>query len=452
MSFPALPTSPDSIYCHYSSLTSKLQPPLSHIFCLTAAVVADVLNGKNLNASLEKVFQNHRKLESIERASIQDLSYNVFRYYALYHALSHELLRQPTKNKTLESLLLIAIHRLQARPNESHTTVNQAVIAAKKLNRSKGAKDLVNAVLRNLLRNKDSLLSKVGSREPVIYQHPQWWIDNLKSNYPAHWRDILTISNQHPPFALRINRRQTNMASYLKLLDQNGIQARKISGAGLMLDKAMSVETLPGFREGLVSVQDIGAQRAAELLDLQNDLRVLDACAAPGGKTGHLLELANIDLTALDCDAQRLTKVKENLDRLKLTAKLIQADATTPAQWWDHKTYDRILADVPCSASGISRRHPDIKWLRRKTDLAQFALLQKKILHQLWQILSPGGKLLYVTCSVFREENALQIENFLLSHSDAHLLALPDGFPLDGQLFPSAEHDGFFYALLQKKK
>jgi 16S rRNA (cytosine967-C5)-methyltransferase len=250
---------------------------------------------------------------------------------------------------------------------------------------------------------------------------------------------------------LRVNRRKISVAEYEKRLNQNGMDALRLWNGALELAQPVAVDRLPGFTQGLVSVQDAGAQLAAPLLDVHDGMRVLDACAAPGGKSAHLLELAKVELTALDNDSARVARIAENLSRLELDIhRIIRGDAAHPAEWWDGKQFDRILADVPCSASGVVCRHPDIKWLRRESDLSRFGEKQREILDALWQILTRDGKLLYATCSVFAEENKLQVEKFLRHHSDARLLPLSQVETIDGQLLPNSHHDGFFYALLHK--
>jgi 16S rRNA (cytosine967-C5)-methyltransferase len=249
---------------------------------------------------------------------------------------------------------------------------------------------------------------------------------------------------------LRINRQHGTTMDYLLLLEQHGIAARHVAPDALQLDKPVSVDKLPGFFTGVVSVQDAGAQYAAKLLDSRDGMRVLDACAAPGGKTTHILECAKVDVVALDKDAKRLQRVAENLQRLGLHARLLAGDAAQPETWWDGKPFERILADVPCSASGVVRRHPDIKWLRRRADIAAFAVQQLSILQSLWRLLAQNGKLLYATCSVFQQENEQVITAFLVQHPDARRLevSLPEN--VQGQLVPNEQHDGFFYALLHK--
>jgi 16S rRNA (cytosine967-C5)-methyltransferase len=250
---------------------------------------------------------------------------------------------------------------------------------------------------------------------------------------------------------LRVNRRRVMIAEYQNLLSQSGMDAWPAGNDALELRQPVAVDRLPGFAEGLISVQDAGAQMAAQLLDVRDCMRVLDACAAPGGKSAHLLELADIELTAVDNDIARVARITQNFTRLGLKANhIIHGNASQPAEWWDGKLFDRILADVPCSASGVTRRHPDIKWLRRESDLFQFVAKQREILDALWQILARGGKLLYATCSVFTEENELQVKNFLRHHADARLTPISRVEAIDGQLLPDSHHDGFFYALLHK--
>jgi 16S rRNA (cytosine967-C5)-methyltransferase len=317
------------------------------------------------------------------------------------------------------------------------------------------AKSLTNAVLRNFLRQRTALDARVQRSEEARYCHPQWWIDRLRAQYPGRYAQALEAGNRHPPLALRVNRRRADVTGYLERLARHGIRGEACGTAdAVILDKALPAERIPGLPEGLVSVQDPAAQLAAPLLDLEDGMRVLDACAAPGGKAAHALEIADVDLTALDHDAARLERVHANLARLGLAARVVCGDACEPECWWDGTPYQRILLDAPCSASGIARRRPDVKWLRRATDIAQFARQQGCMLDALWQLLASGGKLLYATCSVFHEENREQVARFLECHRDATRIILPavdnDTELPAGQLLPDERHDGFFYALLQK--
>jgi 16S rRNA (cytosine967-C5)-methyltransferase len=304
------------------------------------------------------------------------------------------------------------------------------------------------------MRRRAEIQAGVDSNEVARYAHPQWWIDRLRAQYPDDYARILLSANGRPPLTLRVNRRRLTVAAYLEQLAALGMAARAVDAHGVILEQPVPVERIPGFTQGLVSVQDAAAQRAATVLDLHPGQRVLDACAAPGGKTAHMLELCDIELTALDNDAERLLRVQANLDRLGLAARVVCGDAADPDALSPRVQFDRILADVPCSASGVVRRHPDIKWLRRAGDIAQFAQRQQLILDALWQSLAGDGKLLYATCSVFQEENNAQVERFLERHADARRLTLPGAdtqaqMP-SGQFLPDEQHDGFFYALLQK--
>jgi 16S rRNA (cytosine967-C5)-methyltransferase len=331
-------------------------------------------------------------------------------------------------------------------PYQDFTVVDQAVAAAAAHPDMARAKGMVNAVLRRLLRERGSLTAAVLEQEPARWNYPQWWIDSLREAYPQDWQAILEAGNRAPPMTLRVNQRRTSVAAYLELLAGAGLSARTIGASAIRLDKPVPVQALPGFAEGLVSVQDAAAQLAGPLLDVQDGMRVLDACAAPGGKTGHLLELADLRLTALDADPQRLARVRENLERLGLSAQLMPAHAEA-SQWWGGEQFDRILADVPCTASGVVRRHPDIRWLRRKSDTYQLATLSRQILDNLWQMLKPNGKLLFVTCSLWPQESEAQAAAFAARH---HAIRLP----APGQLLPGADgtldQDGLFYALFQK--
>jgi 16S rRNA (cytosine967-C5)-methyltransferase len=422
---------------------------------IAAQAVSQVLAGRNLSVTLEAAFRKHSQITPQQRAVAQDLSYGTLRFYGQLQALLAQLLQKPLPDPQLHSLLLVAIYQLSHDKAATHTVVDQAVTAAAAFKKP-WAKSLVNAVLRNFLRQRDALLDKIATDDVAVYSYQQWWIDKLKQQYPHSWQAILQAGNVHPPMTLRVNRRHGNAEQYLRELEEVGLQARIIDQQAILLAKPVPVDKLPGFKQGEVSVQDYGAQLAAALLDVHDGMRVLDACCAPGGKTGHVLELADVDMLALDSDEQRLLLTRSNLDRLNLAADLSAGDAADASSWWDGAPFDRILADVPCTASGIVRRHVDIKWLRREADVASFTAQQAAILHSLWQLLAKGGKLLYVTCSIFHEENQRQIEKFLARQADAAQL------PLDtlkdsglitqqqGQLQPCAEHDGFYYALLQK--
>lgn len=414
-------------------------------------IVKKVLAGASLTAALQTAWHANLTLSSQQRGAIQDLSYGVLRFYGQLDALLDLLLKKSLKDIRLRYLLLVSLYQLQYSKAPPHAIVNHAVSAARLLKSGKGAQGLVNAVLRNYLRRQEVLLKQVMKNEVARYSHPQWWIDKLRMQYPRNYQTILNANNQRPSMTLRVNQQKIGVDEYLRLLEESGLGKQLIWNGAIKLTKPVNVERLPGFAAGLVTVQDAGAQLAAQFLDVHDGMRVLDACAAPGGKSTHLLETANMALTVLDNDSERLARLKQNLDRANVKAmRLICGDAAQPAQWWDGKPFDRILADVPCSASGVVCRHPDIKWLRRESDLLQFSKNQQKILNALWSILNKGGKLLYATCSIFAEENSMQVEAFLSQHSDAHQLTLTQAEMTEGQLLPDSQHNGFFYALLQK--
>lgn len=422
---------------------------------IAAHAVTEVLAGHNLTVSMPKALARVKQATPQQQAAAQDLSYLTLRFYAEVAAYLALLTPKPVSDDRIKSLLLVALAQLCHSDADHFTVVNQAVEAAS-ATKLRWAKGLVNAVLRNFLRQRTALQAQLVSREEVTFNYPQWWIDLLRQQYPEHWQTLLEQGNQHPPMTLRVNVRKTDVASYLQQLLQVGVTAQHLGGSAIRLDKPMPVNQLPGFAEGWVSVQDAGAQWAAPLLDVQPGMRVLDACSAPGGKTCHLLEMAAADVTAIDVEPTRLQRVSDNLQRLSLQAQVNVGDAGL-ADWYDGRPFDRILADVPCSASGIVRRHVDMKWLRRPQDIERFATQQQQILSNLWQMLAKGGKLLYVTCSVFQQENEMQIQQFLNRHADAQRLPvsfdeseLPCELAQGGQLLPTSAHDGLFYALLQK--
>lgn len=414
---------------------------------LAAQAVAKVEAGRNLNQVLDELRRANPKLTPQQRSALQDLSYTTLRWLARLDAILASLLQKPLTDERVRYLLLVALGQLEYGKSAPHAVVDHAVRAAAQFKQS-WAGGLVNAVLRNFLRQRQALVAAADKNVSTRLSYPKWWVNKLRAQYPEDWQAVLSVGNEHPPMTLRVNLRNISRDDYLAQLDAQGVQAVAAGVAGIRLDKAVPVDKLPGFFDGLVSVQDLGAQMAAPLLDVRDGMRVLDACSAPGGKSAHLLELAEIELLALDSDASRLSKVGDNLQRLGLAATVREADAARSDLWWDGRPFDRILADVPCSASGIVRRHPDIKWLRREADIGSFAVQQANILQGLWSTLAKGGKLLYATCSVFHEENYQQVEAFIANTPDARRLPLPG--EEEGQLLPCDAHDGFFYALLQK--
>ena len=414
-----------------------------------SAVVRQVLvKGRNLDQALDGALCDRRDWTSAQYAALRDLSYGTLRFYGQLRAVLGLLLHRPLSDERLRFLLLVALYQLQYGKSAQHAVVDHAVRAAQSLNPRMGG--LVNAVLRNFLRNHATLLEQASRDAEGRHSYPQWWIDDLRAQYGERYAAILEEGNRHPPMTLRVNRRSGTVADYLTQLERQGFAARLIGPDALQLEKPVPVDKLPGFSAGLASVQDAGAQYAAPLLDVHDGMRVLDACAAPGGKAAHILESARAEMVAVEKDEKRLRRIAENFRRLGLSAQLVHGDAADPERWWDGKPFQRILADVPCSASGVVRRHPDIKWLRRSTDIAGFAAQQLDILRALWRLLAQDGKLLYATCSVFRQENEQVIAAFLARQPDARQLpvALPEGG--NGQILPNDQHDGFFYALLQK--
>ncbi|OIR16956.1 ribosomal RNA small subunit methyltransferase B [mine drainage metagenome] len=413
------------------------------------AVGKVVRDGRNLTQVLGETLRKQSSLSAQEKGALQDLCYGTLRYYSRLNFILDNLLQRRVQETPLRCLLLVALYQLQHTRAGQHAIVDQAVSAAKLLNPA--ASGLVNAVLRNFLRRQPALLEAADQNEESHYAYPQWWIDMLKQQYGEQAVAILAAGNEHPPMTLRVNARHTTTTEYQSLLAGEGIASRIVGPEALKLERPVPVERLPRFEDGWISVQDAGAQQAAHLLDVQNGMRVLDACAAPGGKTAHLLESADIELVALDKEEERLQRVRQNLQRLHLDARVVCGDAATPEAWWDGRSFQRILADVPCSASGVVRRHPDIKWLRRPEDIDSFAAQQARILESLWLLLAGDGKLLYATCSVFARENQQVINEFLSRHDEATRVALPAADMTDGQLLPNEEHDGFFYALLHKQ-
>ena len=402
------------------------------------------------------------KIEENDRSLIQAMSYGVVRLLPRLEYIADQLISKPLKTKDYDVVLLIlsGLYQLIEMRIPDHAAVSETVKVTKALKKP-WAKNLVNAVLRNYQRQAETLTNQLKNNEVAEFAHPQWWLNAIKKNWPEEkrWQQILIANNQNPPMTLRVNTGHIKREDYLELLSQNEIaaSAAKHSPDAIYLDKPVQVSQLPLFEEGKVSVQDEAAQLAAILLDPQKGDRILDACAAPGGKTIHLLEREKeIDLLALDIEESRLKKVQENLDRTQLKAQLLAANAFDPDSWWDKKPFDRILLDAPCSASGVIRRHPDIKLLRHQDDIPKLVQDQEQILNALWPLLKSGGMLLYATCSVLAEENTLQIQHFLQQHADAELQPINSDWgqqQIAGkQILPGEDGmDGFFYALIQKR-
>lgn len=408
-----------------------------------AKVVCAVAAGRSLGAALEEAGDSG--VDS-PRAALVDLTHGTLRGYGRMQASARALSRKGgAVDPLVEALLWCAFYALGSGRYAPYTVVDQAVRACNTLGRHT-AKGYVNGVLRSFQREGALLEKRLAPDPEYRWQHPHWWIDGVRAAWPNDWERVLETGNARAPMTLRVNRRRLDAAAYAARLAGAGIPVREICGYAITLERPVPVDRLPGFADGDVSVQDAGAQRAAPLLDAQPGMRVLDACAAPGGKCAHVLELADVEMTALDVDAQRCTMVEANLSRLALRADVRAADCRAVDGWWDRRPFERVLADVPCSGSGVVRRHPDMKWLRRESDLARFPARQGAILDALWQVLAPGGKLLYVTCSVFPGENDAVVQAFCQRTPAARRLALPEG--VKPQLLPGPGHDGFFYALL----
>lgn len=395
-----------------------------------------------------------------QRALAQELAFGTLRWYFRLDAVLSQLLKKPLKQKDqdVQALLLVGLYQLVVLDMPGHAAVSETVEAVRSLGKD-WATGLVNGILRNAQRRAQTLLATADASPRARWSHPDWWQQQLCSDWPLHWQAILEANNQRPPMTLRVNARMHSRDEYLQNLASADIEARpsSIAGDAIELVQPVMVDRLPGFADGSVSVQDAAAQLAAPLLQLHDGQRVLDACAAPGGKTGHILE-SNRHLSAVvavDSDTRRLDRVADNLERLDLDAELVAADAADTESWWDGRLFDRILLDAPCSASGVVRRHPDIKVLRRAGDIAALAAQQQRLLEALWPLLASGGMLLYATCSVFRAENVDTVTNFLERHQDACESQLDGEWghaqSVGRQLLPGEYGmDGFYYARLVK--
>jgi 16S rRNA (cytosine967-C5)-methyltransferase len=420
-------------------------------FCLQQVLQHE----RSLNQAMPDAAQKYH-LEGADKGLAQAIVYGVLRDLPALEWLVSQLLDKPLKTKVrvVHYLLLVGLQQLHNMRTASHAAVAETVAAARLL-KQPGLKNLVNAILRSYQRQQATLRHTLAQQPTKQYGHPGWLLKRLQTAYPERWEYLVEANNAQGPMWLRVNARHHSVADYQALLTAAGIDSSADSSNpdALRLHSPCDVTLLPGFVEGWVSVQDGAAQQAAHLLQPAHGDRVLDACAAPGGKTAHLLERYNIALTAIDIDRGRLDRVHDNLRRLGLEAKCVTGDAAKPADWWDGELFDCILLDAPCSATGVIRRHPDIKWLRRDSDITTLVDLQADILTAQWTLLKPGGKLLYATCSVLPEENNRQINTFVNATADAELLPLAEAdAPADWQLLPGDNDcDGFYYALLGKK-
>ncbi len=464
---------------------NKTQVPLWRQLQGAASLLLAVREGRSMTAALLDV-------DAVLRPGVQALGFHTLRWLGRAEAIRQQLAKRPPPPEA-DALLCVALALIctdediaptlvasrttlppeganfpRGGPSENwaplysdYTLVDQAVEAAKRSQTTTHQASFINGCLRRFLRQRDALLKVAAGYPQALWNHPQWWIERVRKDHPAEWQEILHANNAKAPLILRINQRKTTQTAYLRALAAINIEASTVQGQGVILALAGPVTGLPGFAEGHFSVQDAAAQLAAPLLldGLKGSvkLKILDACAAPGGKTAHLLELADCAVTALDIDASRCERTAQNLQRLGLAADIKVGDAARPADWWDGELYDGILLDAPCTASGIVRRHPDVRWLRRPTDIAKLSAIQANLLKTLWPLLKAGGRLLYCTCSVFRAEGEQQIQTFLTHHTDALLMPSP------GHLLPQSsarspvctdnllrEHDGFYYALLEK--
>jgi 16S rRNA (cytosine967-C5)-methyltransferase len=425
---------------------------MNHSQWLAAMIVEQVLLGKNLDKSFDLILNKYNNVEIDNLSQIKDMVYGAIRDLGKSNFYINKLVKNKIENRCLEGLLHIALFQITHERSNNFTLVNEAVDAAKKIDHKKSA--FINAVLRNFLRKKDELQQELDEDESAVYSYPNWWIQKVKNQYPKNWKDILTIGNQRPPLALRINLKKIGVNEYSAILDKHEINHTLVGGECLIINIPLGVDKIPGFSEGKVSVQDFGAQLAAHLIDLKKGHKVLDACSAPGGKACHMLELNSIELLAIESDKKRTNKIQENVDRQGLKAKILNEKISSQNKWWDKECFDRILLDVPCSASGIVRRHVDIKWLRRINDFKNFGENQQSLLRSVWPMLKENGKLLYITCSIFEEENRDVIEKFKQDAGNVSELSI--NFPsnvthINNQILPSENHDGLFYALLQKK-
>lgn len=439
--------------------------PLSRLLDATATALQAIRAGQSGTTALDAT-------DTALRPAVQALLFQVLRNLGRAQALRRQLAPRspPARVDALLCTALALAWAAEAAPYEPFTLVNQAVEAAKRNPATRPQAGFINACLRRFLRERQALVAATQGDEVAVWNHPTWWIKRLRQDHPERWQQILQANDTPAPMVLRVSKQKSTPALYQKSLAAINIESQLVGDCGVALARPVAVSQLPGFAAGVVSVQDGAAQMAAPLLldglDASQPLRLLDACAAPGGKTAHLLEWAAAlqapwQVTALEVDAQRAERIHDNLRRLGLSAQVLVADAARPQDWWQQASggalFDAILLDAPCTASGIVRRHPDVRWLRRDSDVAQLAGQQARLLAALWPLLRPGGRMLYCTCSVFRAEGDGQIAAFLAHNTSARLLPSP------GHLFPGkadkrhalpdngpGEHDGFFYALLQK--
>lgn len=430
-----------------------------HLRYLAARVVDNVTDGRSLSDALDAILTTVK--DPRDRAFVQAVSYGVCRYYSKLDVILSLLLKKPmnASDGDIHALLLVGLYQLMDMRVPAHAAVSETVNATEKFKKP-WARGLVNAVLREYQRSHEEILADIEDDDEAYYSHPDWWIRAVKKHWPQHWEAVLTANNERPPFSLRVNQRLITREKYIEScaeLADSTVELIPETQNGLILEPAVHAEELPGFAEGHISVQDGGAQLASELLDLAPGQRVLDACAAPGGKLTHLLEIEpNLEAcVAIEKERERIPNIRDNLHRLHLSAEIICRDAGDVKSWWDGKEFDRILLDAPCSASGVIRRHPDIKLLRQAEDIKSLAKEQLYLLESLWTTLKTGGKLLYVTCSIFPEENVEVVKAFLANHADAVVEPIEADWgmacEIGRQILPGMHGmDGFYYACLRK--
>lgn len=435
---------------------STQRPPyrnIPNVRAIAAMAVSHVLRGSSLDEALRPA--DTLKLPA-DAAMARLLAYGVLRDLSALQWLASRLLDKPLQAEdNVLTLIQVGLYQLRTLKTPAHAAINETVDALENL-RKPQMRGVVNAVLRRYTRESAKFEASLPKQPATRYSHPSWLVERLQIDWPQQWESILQANNQQGPLTLRVNRRRMTREEYLKRLGEMNIAAQAVDAApdAVTLEQARPVERIPGFNSGQVSVQDASAQLAADLLDLKNGQRVLDACAAPGGKTAHLLEKADVDVVALDVDGNRLLRIDENLQRLKLQANVTAGDAGEPSRWWDRRKFDRILLDAPCSGTGVIRRHPDIKWLRRDSDIAALQQQQLRLLKALWPLLAPGGRLLYATCSILRDEGDEVIKRFKLLTPDARIARLDaawgDATDYGRRIAPCASFDGFYYCCIGK--
>jgi 16S rRNA (cytosine967-C5)-methyltransferase len=421
-----------------------------------AAAASVIYQVVDQGASLSNVLpQAQQQVSARDHALLQEICFGVIRHLPRYESMVSKLMDKPLKGKQriFHHLILVGIYQLREMRIPDHAAVGETVEATKAL-KGPRLKGLINAILRNYQRQKDELDAFAVSHDAGKYAHPSWLLRRLQATYPDQWQSIVEANNQRAPMWLRVNSAHHTAQEYQALLNAENIETYLHPQAtnALRLASPCDVKTLPGFEQGWVSVQDAAAQLAVEYLDPKENELILDCCAAPGGKTAHILErVTSAEVVAIDADEQRLKRVKENLTRLSLHAKVLCADAREPQQWWKGEQFDRILLDAPCSATGVIRRHPDIKWLRRDQDIDALATLQSEILDAMWAQLKPGGTLVYATCSILEQENQQQIAKFVSRTTNVDVLT-QQGDTFGRQIIPGEEEmDGFYYAVLKKQ-